>query len=162
MNIRSAVSFATLAICILSAQAIAADAKRLSEPVEVTDQAEVFGAPLNADARSTSLEALLDDPADYVDTAIRVEARISEVCQKKGCFMIATSGKQAVRISFKDYGFFVPTDTGGKTVTVTGTLIERTLSEEQAAHLREDAGSDTIQAGTIYEIVADAVSIPRS
>jgi hypothetical protein len=162
MNVRNAVSFSTLAICILFAQAVAADVKRLSEPVEISDLAEVFGAPLNVDARSTSLETLLDKPADYVDTAIRVEARISEVCQKKGCFMIATSGKQVVRISFKDYGFFVPTDTGGKTVTVTGTLIERTLSEEQAAHLREDAGSDTVQAGTIYEIVADAVSIPRS
>ena len=162
MNVRNAVSFSTLAICILFAQAVAADVKRLSEPVEISDLAEVFGAPLNVDARSTSLETLLDKPADYVDTAIRVEARMSEVCQKKGCFMIATSGKQVVRISFKDYGFFVPTDTGGKTVTVTGTLIERTLSEEQAAHLREDAGSDTVQAGTIYEIVADAVSIPRS
>jgi hypothetical protein len=162
MNVRNAVSFSTLAICILFAQAVAADVKRLSEPVEISDLAEVFGAPLNVDARSTSLETLLDKPADYVDTAIRVEARISEVCQKKGCFMIATSGKQVVRISFKDYGFFVPTDTGGKTVTVTGTLIKRTLSEEQAAHLREDAGSDTVQAGTIYEIVADAVSIPRS
>ena len=55
-----------------------------------------------------------------------------------------------------------PTDTGGKTVTVTGTFIERELSEKQAAHFREDAGTDTLQAGKVYEIVADAVSIPKS
>ena len=67
-----------------------------------------------------------------------------------------------IRVSFKDYAFFVPTDTGGKTVTLTGTLIERTLTEEQAAHFRQDAGSDTIHAGKVYEIVADAVSIPKS
>jgi hypothetical protein len=36
------------------------------------------------------------------------------------------------------------------------------LSEKQAAHFREDAGSDTIQAGKVYEIVADSVSIPKS
>ncbi len=76
--------------------------------------------------------------------------------------MIANSGGQAVRVSFRDYGFFVPTDTSGKTVTLTGTLIERQLSEEQAAHFRADAGSDTIQAGKVYEIVADSVSIPKS
>lgn len=162
MNIRSAASSIAFAVLFLFAQAAVAEVTRLSEPVEVTDDAEVFGAPLDADARSASLQTLLDNPADYLDTSVRVEARISQVCQKKGCFMIASAGDRAVRISFRDYSFFVPTDTSGKTVTLTGTLVERVLSEKQAAHFREDAGSDTIQAGKVYEIVADAVSIPRS
>src|SRR5210317_992022 len=162
MNIRAVASSIALAFFVLFAQVAVADVTRLSEPVEVTDDAEVFGAPLDADARSASLDALLDNPDDYLDTSVRVEARISQVCQKKGCFMIATAGDKAVRISFRDYSFFVPTDTGGKTVTLTGTLVERVLSEKQAAHFREDAGSDTIQAGKVYEIVADSVSIPKS
>ena len=162
MKIRTVASSITLAVFVLFTQVAVAEVTRLSEPVEVTDDAEVFGAPLDADARSASLEALLDNPDDYLDTSVRVEARISEVCQKKGCFMIATAGDKAVRISFRDYSFFVPTDTGGKTVTLTGTLVERVLSEKQAAHFREDAGSDTIQAGKVYEIVADSVSIPKS
>lgn len=162
MKIRTVASSITLAVFVLLTQVAVAEVTRLSEPVEVTDDAEVFGAPLDADARSASLEALLDNPDDYLDTSVRVEARISQVCQKKGCFMIATAGDKAVRISFRDYSFFVPTDTGGKTVTLTGTLVERVLSEKQAAHFREDAGSDTIQAGKVYEIVADSVSIPKS
>jgi hypothetical protein len=151
-----------IATCLLLVQAVHADVTRLSEPVAVTADAEVFGAPLDESAKPMSLAALLESPDEYVDTAVRVEARISQVCQKKGCFMIATSGDKAVRISFRDYAFFVPTDTGGKTVTLTGTVVERVLSEEQAAHFRQDAGSDTIQAGKVYEIVADAVSIPKS
>jgi hypothetical protein len=151
-----------MAACVLFAQVAGAEVTRLSEPVAVTDDAEIFGAPLDENARATSLEALLDSPGDFVDTAVKVDARISQVCQKKGCFMIATAGDRAVRISFKDYSFFVPTDTGGKTVTLTGTFIERELSEKQAAHFREDAGTDTLQAGKVYEIVADAVSIPKS
>ena len=162
MKIRTVASSITLAVFVLFTQVAVAEVTRLSEPVEVTDDAEVFGAPLDADARSASLEALLGNPDDYLDTSVRVEARISEVCQKKGCFMIATAGDKAVRISFRDYSFFVPTDTGGKTVTLTGTLVERVLSEKQAAHFREDAGSDTIQSGKVYEIVADSVSIPKS
>ena len=162
MKIRTVASSITLAVFVLFTQVAVAEVTRLSEPVEVTDDAEVFGAPLDADARSASLEARLDNPGDYLDTSVRVEARISQVCQKKGCFMIATAGDKAVRISFRDYSFFVPTDTGGKTVTLTGTLVERVLSEKQAAHFREDAGSDTIQAGKVYEIVADSVSIPKS
>lgn len=162
MNVRTVASPIALAILLIFSHAAVADVTRLSEPVEVTDDAEVFGAPLDADATSASLETLLDNPADYLDTSVRVEARISQVCQKKGCFMIASAGDRAVRISFKDYSFFVPTDTSGKTVTLTGTLIQRELSEKQAAHFREDAGTDTIQAGKVYEIVANAVSIPRS
>ena len=162
MTRTSAVFSILVATCVLFAQAASAEVTRLSEPVAVTDGAEIFGAPLDANATPASLEALLDSPADYVDTAVKVDARISQVCQKKGCFMIATAGDKAVRISFKDYSFFVPTDTGGKTVTLTGTFIERELSEKQAAHFREDAGNDTIQAGKVYEIVADAVSIPKS
>jgi hypothetical protein len=162
MNIRTVGSSVALGICVLLTHYAVAEVTRLSEPVEVTDEAEIFGAPLNADAKPTTLAALLDNPVNYVDTAVRIESRISQVCQKKGCFMIASTGKHAVRISFKDYAFFVPTDTSGKTVTVTGTLIERTLTEEQAAHFRKDAGSDTIQAGPVYEIVADSVSIPKT
>lgn len=151
-----------MATCLLLAPAVHAEVTRLSEPVAVTDDAEVFGAPLDEGAKAASLAALLESPDDYVDTAVRVDAKISQVCQKKGCFMIATTGDKAVRISFRDYSFFVPTDTGGKTVTLTGTFIERELSEKQAAHFREDAGSNVIQAGKVYEIVADAVSIPKS
>jgi hypothetical protein len=162
MNMRTVVSFVAVTFCMLVAAAVGAEVIRLSEPVAVTDDAEVFGAPLDADANPTSLEALLDSPLDYLGAPVRIEARISQVCQKKGCFMIATSGKHAVRISFKDYAFFVPTDTAGKTVTLTGTVIERTISDEQAAHFREDAGSDAIQAGKVYEIVANSVSIPRT
>ena len=162
MNLRNTLILAAVAICTLFTQAVEAEVTRLSEPVAVSDDAEIFGAPLDADATPVSLETLLGNPDDYLDTPVRIETRISEVCRKKGCFMIASSGKHALRISFKDYAFFVPTDTVGKTVTLTGTLLERELSEEQAAHLREDAGSETIQAGKVYEIVASAVSIPKS
>ena len=162
MNTRIAVLLISLAGSIVSGPGVHAEVTRLSEPVSVTDEAEVFGGPLDPEARPTSLAAILDAPLDYLDSAVRIETRITKVCQKKGCFMIATNGGQAIRISFKDYAFFVPTDTGGKTVTLTGTLIERELSEKEAAHFREDAGGDEIQAGKVYEIVADSVSIPRA
>jgi hypothetical protein len=161
MNKLKLLTWFAFAACFSAAQAAEDGVIRLSEPVAVTADAEIFGAALNEDASPTALGVILDSPAEFVGAAVRVEATISQVCQRKGCFMIATSGEGAIRISFKDYGFFVPTDTGGKIVTLTGTVIARELSEEQAAHLREDAGSDVIEAGPVYEIVADAVSVPR-
>ena len=162
MQIKQLITAAVMAVCFSNLQASNDDVIRLSEPVAVTDSAEIFGAPLNEEASAMELGAILASPAEFVGKAVRVEAQISQVCQRKGCFMIATSGKGAMRISFKDYAFFVPTDTGGKTVTFTGTVIARELTEEQAAHLREDADSDVIVAGPVYEIVADAVSVPTT
>ncbi len=162
MNIKRLIACVAIVACFSTAHAADGDVIRLSDPVAVTDEAEIFGAPLNEDASPASLRSILDSPAQFVGSAVRVEAQISQVCQRKGCFMIATSGEGAIRISFKDYAFFVPTDTGGKTVTLTGTVIARELTEEQAAHLREDADSDAIEAGPVYEIVADAVSVPKT
>ena len=161
MNKVKLLIWVAIAACFSAVQAADDDVIRLSEPVAVTDDAEIFGAPLSEEASPTALGAILDRPAEYVGSVVKVEAHISQVCKRKGCFMIATSGEGAIRISFKDYAFFVPTDTGGKTVTFTGTVITRELSEEQAAHLREDAGSDAIEAGPVYEIVADSVSVPK-
>ena len=154
-----------MAACVLFAQVAGAEVTRLSEPVAVTDDAEIFGAPLDESARATSLEALLDSPGDFVDTAVKVDARISQVCQKKGCFFIAQDGESVARITFVDYSFFVPTDSGGKTVTIVGTFDRQTLSEDQARHYAQDAGGDPARVRgpqAEYSIVATSVIVPRS
>ena len=136
---------------------------RLSEPVEVTDTHETFGAVMPESAEPVALAALVAQHEDYADKSIVVEARVSQVCQKKGCFFIAKDGATTVRVSFKDYSFFVPTDISGRDVTLVGKLKQVELSAEQAAHLEEDMGSDSaaVEAGPQFEIVASAVRVPR-
>ncbi len=137
---------------------------RLSEPVSVTDTHETFGAPMPETAEPIALSALVANPEDYADKSVVVEARVSEVCQKKGCFFIAQDGATTVRVSFKDYSFFVPTDISGRDVTMVGVLKQVELSEEQAAHLKDDLGSDdaNVAAGPQLEIIASAVRVPKS
>ena len=136
---------------------------RLSEPVEVTDTHETFGAAMPAAAEPVSLSALVAQHADYADKSIVVEARVSKVCQKKGCFFIARDGATTVRVSFKDYSFFVPTDISGKQVTLVGELRQVELSEDQVAHFQEDMGSAdaSVAPGPQFEIVASAVRVPK-
>jgi len=137
---------------------------RLSEPVEATDAYEIYGAAMPEHQQPIPLATLLDNPDDYCDKSVVVVARVSEVCQKKGCFFIAKDGAATVRVSFKDYGFFMPTDIGGRRVTLVGELTRHNVSAEQAAHLKEDLGSDdaAVSEGLQYEIVATAVRVPRS
>ena len=144
---------------LVFAGAYAGEVVRLSEPVATTDTTETFGSVLD---EAAPLVALADVGAANVGETIRVEARVSQVCQKKGCFFIAVDGDVTVRVSFKDYGFFVPTDVSGKRVTFVGEVVEKELTQEQAEHFAADMGeaSAAVAPGKTYEIVATAVTVP--
>lgn len=137
---------------------------RLSEPVEVTVIHEFFGGTLPESGEPISLADLVNNNQDYLDHEVLVETRIAKVCQKKGCFFDAQQGPSTVRVTFKDYGFFIPTDSGGKDVILLGTFTRKSVSQEQAEHYAADLGETKAPASEAFEysIVATAVKIPRS
>jgi len=143
---------------------ISAQTLRLSEPVVSDASSETFGASLDTSTPRATLNELLSSPSKYTENPFLLTTKIAKVCQKKGCFFIAQENNHTVRVSFLDYGFFLPTDSSGKTVTLTGTLVERNMSKEQAAHFKADLASETelIKAGKVYEIVANSVKVPLS
>ena len=54
---------------------------------------------------------------------VKVVGKVDKVCQVKGCWMtMAYDGDQSMRVSFRDYGFFVPKDIDGKDAVIDGTL----------------------------------------
>ena len=104
------------------------------------------------------------DNGKYLDQEVLVETRIAKVCQKKGCFFVATEGASTARVTFKDYEFFIPTDSGGKDVLLLGTFSRKSVSKEQAEHYAADLGEKAavVPEKFEYSIVASAVKIPRS
>jgi hypothetical protein len=137
---------------------------RLSEPVAVTDTHEVFGTMLPDQGTAVSLVDLIEHSDTYQDQEVLVATRIAKVCQKKGCFFVATEGAVSARISFKDYGFFIPTDSGGKDVLLLGTFSRADVSAAEAEHYAADLGEPAASSPDRfqYSIVASAVQIPRS
>ena len=71
---------------------------------------------------------------------VRVEARIDDVCRKKGCWMVLRDGETDVRVRFLDYGFLVPRDASGRRALVQGIITEKELTEAQARHQAEEGG----------------------
>lgn len=137
-------------------------AVRLSEPVEATATHETFGAKLPESGTAITLGSLLADGDRYLDREVTVTTRVAQVCQKKGCFFIARDGPYTARVSFKDYGFFVPSNISGRTVTLAGELKRNNLSSEQAEHYNEDMEDESaLKPGPQYEIVATSVRVPR-
>ena len=158
-------AFGLLAISFALAvgTATAAEVVRLSEPVLVTDTHEIFGAPLPETGVPIEIGDLLANSDAYEGKDVLLTTRIAKVCQKKGCFFVAQHGADTVRVTFKDYGFFIPSDSGGKTVTLAGAFARKPLSPEQAAHLAEDMGETPPENPPEFEyaIVATSVSIPK-
>ena len=103
-----------------------------------------FGAPLSA-APVVAVAAVMADAAKYDDKEIKVSGTVSGACQKKGCWMTIGTGEagaQTVRVSFKDYGFFVPKDCLGKKAVVEGHFKVTTMSVAEAQHYAEDAAKE--------------------
>ena len=98
---------------------------------------EKFGAPL-AGASAVPLADVQKNPDAFAGKTIRTEGKVSAVCAKKGCWMSLGEGARAVRVTFKDYGFFVPKDSAGATATVEGVLTVRTIPEATAKHYAEE------------------------
>ncbi len=160
MKIRASIS--GILLCVVAHAGIA-DVVRLSEPVASNGVSETFGQQFDASLPTLSLSELMARPAEHLGQNLLVKTKVGKVCQKKGCFFLAVDGALAVRVSFRDYGFFVPTDSGGKTVMLAGELIQRQRSSAQARHFNEDMEDreDTLASGMVYEIVADAVRVPK-
>ena len=137
---------------------------RLSEPVSQTATHEMFGAMLPDNGAPLSLVELVKDNDKYQDREVLLATRIAKVCQKKGCFFVATEGAVTARVSFKDYEFFIPTDSGGKDVVLLGTFSRKDVSKEEADHYAADLGETATSNPERfqYSIVASAIQIPRS
>jgi hypothetical protein len=156
---------ALLITLTLSAAVLAEDGViRLSEPVASTEAYEDFGTVLPEMGETHSLSDAIATLDEAGSEPVLIQTEIQQVCQKKGCFFIARDGETVARVRFQDYGFFIPTDSAGKTVTLAGTVSKVELSPEQAAHFAEDLGEAApmpAMAEFEYQIMATAVRIPR-
>ena len=89
-------------------------------------------------APAVTLAALLENPAPHSGQVRTVDGTVRKACSRKGCWMeLATSadGKgPGVRVTFKDYAFFVPSDSAGLQARVEGVVSVEVLPEAQAKH----------------------------
>jgi hypothetical protein len=87
-----------------------------------------------------TLAKLLDEPAAHSGKTVVVEGVVDEVCQNKGCWMTLKHDGKDMRVRFKDYAFFVPKDSSGKTARVEGVFEVKDVPVDEARHYLEDAG----------------------
>jgi hypothetical protein len=124
------------------------------------------GAAIAKDAAPVSLAAVLSSPAEYTKTPVVVEGTVTNACERKGCWMqLSGAGvTQPVRVTFKDYAFFVPLDSKGMKVRAEGVTTVKKLSKKEADHLEEEGAKlKRNEDGTAIEVsfVANGVELTK-
>jgi hypothetical protein len=117
---------------------------------------------------TVGLSDLLKSPAAHDGKTVLVEGQVRKACSRKGCWMELATGTQdkgpGVRVTFKDYGFFVPLDAAGARAKVKGQVKLADLSEETAKHYEsEGANVPRTEDGKPREVqlVASGVELRR-
>jgi len=105
--------------------------------------AKAFGAPISA-GPELPLTDLLSSPERFRDQVVTIEGQVRSACTRRGCWMEVAESEDpklpGCRVTFKDYGFFVPTDSAGARAKVQGTLGLNKLPPERVAHLESEGG----------------------
>ncbi len=73
----------------------------------------------------------------YADRSVILEGQVVKACQNKGCWLelVPDGAERGVRVTFKDYGFFVPKDSAGHAARLEGTFESNVFSKADADHL---------------------------
>ena len=101
---------------------------------------EYFGEKITdkGAVESTKLSGLMKDKKELT---AKLKGKVIEVCKKKGCWMTLDIGNnQTMRVTFKDYGFFVPKDCNGKEMVIEGVAKKEVTDVAALKHYAEDAG----------------------
>ncbi|WP_445664100.1 DUF4920 domain-containing protein [Fodinibius sp. AD559] len=138
------------------------EVSRLAEPVETGENYKVYGSEFAENTQFFAPGYLVRNSNIFKGQKVATKGVIKQVCQKKGCFFMLSAGEENIRVTFKDYNFFIPTDAAGSQVQLTGVFKVKELTEEQAKHYAEDAGEDPDDVEMTekeYTIVANSVKI---
>jgi hypothetical protein len=114
-------------------------------------QERTYGERIDG-SKAMAMGDLLKQMSTQKEMEATVEGKIVAVCQTKGCWMTLDKGDgTTMRVTFKDYGFFVPKDISGQTVIVKGMASVNVTSVEELRHYAEDAKKSKEEIAAITE-----------
>jgi len=138
-------------------------------PDVASEDAQTYGET-DGIANAVAAADVAEAPDAHLDQPVTVEGRVTQVCQRKGCWLALDTGGAPIRVHVArtdagDYAFTVPTDLGDARATVRGTLQRVTLDAATQRHMADDAGADTaaeLQPATELQIIASGIIIAPS
>jgi len=83
---------------------------------------------------------------------VTMKSTIVSNCQSSGCWMDLDLGNDvAIKVTFKDYTFFIPLDSKGKTATIEGFAKKELIPVDLLKHYAEDENKSQEEIDAITE-----------
>ncbi|MBM74772.1 MAG: hypothetical protein CMK59_05180 [Proteobacteria bacterium] len=129
---------------------------------EQANSFEDFGSPFTLDEIIPASQ-LLNAPTEYVGKNIRIEGKVSDVCQKMGCWLVISDENKHMRITTKNHGFFVNKQGAGSQCEIEGEVISREIDPDRTAHFESESADGApipekeATENIVYEIVASSI-----
>lgn len=143
-----------LLLLLLSSAPLLAHDDLVATPVSVDANGAVYGEQMPIEIAVDSIDTVAGDVTEHAGQPRAYSGRITEVCQKQGCWMVLAGDSVHARVFMNDHAFGVPKDAQGEAV-VFGTLTEKQHSEEFVEHLAADGA----QQPQPRELHIDATSV---
>lgn len=125
--------------------------EKTNEEVDSDSPTGYFGEEIN-DSGVVSLTQLVNELQVNEEFEGKVVGEIKEVCAKKGCWMtLDLPNGQSMRVTFKDYGFFVPLNSQGYPVVLEGVASKKVTDVATLRHYAEDEGKSKEEIEAITE-----------
>ena len=143
-----------------------AASEQKEEKMNVTELEE-FGAEFTLE-NSEPAANIFADPEKYVGQTVRVTAKVSDVCQKMGCWMIISEGEEHMRVTTKDHKFFVAKDGAGSICDLEGVVEKKEHNQKRADHYKSEQSDGAplpeaeVKGTATYQIVASAITFTRA
>lgn len=100
----------------------------------------------------TYLPALIEEVEKNGSAEATIQGEIKEVCTNKGCwFTMDLPNGESMRVTFKDYGFFVPTNSQGFPIMLKGVATMTETDVDTQRHFAEDQGKSKEEIEMITE-----------
>ncbi|AGA79017.1 DUF4920 domain-containing protein [Echinicola vietnamensis] len=131
------------------------DAKKVQETTGETASEDgvsgTYGAPLSEDGMF-SLTHMLETLKSEEKFEGKISGEIDEVCVKKGCWLtMDLPNGESMRVTFKDYGFFVPKNAHGYPVVLEGEAVKVVTDVASLRHYAQDGGASAEEIENITE-----------
>lgn len=121
------------------------------------------GLPLS-EAPALTVSEVHAQVTDLKGKSVKVTGEVTQVCSKSGCWFSLRDGGKSMRITSKDYKYFVPRDAVGMTAVVEGELSAKMLDQKTAQHYADDLAEATGEPakkveGPVYEVAIASVGL---
>ena len=125
-----------------------------------------FGAPFTL-SDTIPAHTALSNPEEYTNKTVRLSGTITDVCQKKGCWMVIEDSGHHMRVLMKDHSFAVAMDSSGKSCDVEGVIIAKQEDPKETEHYASESTPGTVipektaDSDTVYQFHATGVLLTQ-